>query len=165
MKVRTIASISIMIPLVTVLTMLIRIPIPATQGYFNFGDAAVILVSLLFGPYVGLIAGGVGSSLADIISGFPNYALVTLLAKGMEGYVAGVIFRRLQKKSRFIFYLCGPIGGLFMISSYFIYESYFFSFGNALVELPLNILQVVLGSIISYTLYALVYPLLAKASM
>lgn len=145
--------------------MLIRVPIPATQGYFNFGDAAVILVSMLFGPYVGLIAGGVGSSLADIISGFSNYALVTLFAKGMEGLVAGAIFRRLHKKSRFLFYLSGPVGGLLMISSYFVFESYFFSLGNALVELPLNILQVVLGSIISYMLYALVYPLLTKVSM
>ena len=77
MKVRTIASISIMIPLVTVMTMLIKY-LSCHSRILQLWGVAVILVSMLFGPYVGLIAGGVGSSLADIISGFSNYALVTL---------------------------------------------------------------------------------------
>jgi uncharacterized membrane protein len=151
-----------MIPLVTVMTMVFRIPIPATQGYFNFGDAGVILLSMLFGPYVGLITGGLGSSLADILSGYSFYAPVTFLAKGIEGFIVGMIFAKLYKKSRILAYTSGPVGGLFMICSYFVFESYFFSIGNALVELPWNILQALFGSVIAYSLYKLLYPLKDK---
>jgi len=162
MRVRTLALVSVMIPLVTVMTMVFRIPIPATQGYFNFGDAGVILLSMLFGPYVGLITGGLGSSLADILSGYSFYAPVTFLAKGIEGFIVGMIFAKLYKKSRILAYTSGPVGGLFMICSYFVFESYFFSIGNALVELPWNILQALFGSVIAYSLYKLLYPLKDK---
>ena len=164
MQVRTLALVSVMIPLVTVMTMIFKIPIPVTQGYFNFGDAGVILVSMLFGPYVGLIAGGLGSSLADILSGYSFYAPATFLAKGIEGFIVGMIFTKLYKKSRLLAYTSGPVGGLFMICSYFVFESYFFSIANALVELPWNILQALFGSAIAYSLYKLLHPLKDKVA-
>ncbi|MEM3403408.1 MAG: ECF transporter S component [Nitrososphaeria archaeon] len=160
MRVKLLALVSVMTPLVTVMTMIFKIPIPATQGYFNFGDAGVMLLSMLFGPYVGLIAGGLGSSLADILSGYSFYAPVTFFAKGVEGFIVGVIFAKFYKKSKLLAYTSGPVGGLFMISSYFIFESYFFSIGNALVELPWNILQALFGSMIAYSLYKLLFPIL-----
>ncbi len=158
MQVRTLALVSVMIPLVTVMTIIFKIPIPATQGYFNFGDAGVILVSMLFGPYVGLITGGLGSSLADILSGYSFYAPVTFVAKGIEGLIVGLIFMRFYKESKLLAYSSGPLGGFFMIASYFVFESYFFAIGGALAELPWNILQALLGSVIAYTLYNVVHP-------
>lgn len=65
-----------MVALVTVATMLIQIPIPATQGFFNIGDAIIMVTALTFGPVVGGIAGGLGSSLADLLGGWyvkPGY--------------------------------------------------------------------------------------------
>ena len=164
MQVRSLALVSVMIPLVTVMTIIFKIPIPATQGYFNFGDAGVILVSMLFGPYVGLITGGLGSSLADILSGYSFYAPVTLLAKGTEGLLVGIIFTKFYKRSSLLAYTSGPIGGLFMISSYFIFEGYFFGIGGALGELPWNILQALFGSAIAYSLYKLLHPLKDKVA-
>ena len=163
MRVRTVALVSVMIPLVTVITMFFRIPIPATEGYFNFGDSAVILVSMLLGPYVGLLAGGLGSSLADIISGYAFYAPATFVAKSLEGFIVGTIFAKFYKKSKPVAYMSGPIGGVFMILSYFSFESYFLGVVAALVELPLNVLQALLGSAIAYLLYNLVHPLVAKS--
>ena len=57
----------------------------------------------------------------------------------------------------------GPIGGVCMILSYFTFESYFFGVAAALVELPWNVLQALLGSAIAYMLYNLVHPLVAKS--
>ena len=79
----------------------------------------VILTGMLYGSYVGLIAGGIGSSLADILSGYYAYAPVTL-AKGLEGFIVGIIFTRFRAKSRLLAYSCGIIGGLFMVLSYFL---------------------------------------------
>jgi len=163
-KVAIIAIISLMIPLVTVMTVLIRVPIPATQGYLNFGDAMVILVGMLYGSYVGLIAGGIGSSLADILLGYSGFAPVTFIAKGIEGFIVGVIFVRFHVKSKLLAYSCGIIGGLFMVLSYFIFESYVMTPAAALVELPYNIIQMLFGSVLAYSLYWLVEPRLVKIS-
>ena len=67
---RELAASAIMAALVCVATMIIQFPIPATQGFFNVGDAMVIVAALTFGPVVGAIAGGLGSSLADFLGGW-----------------------------------------------------------------------------------------------
>ena len=65
-----IAIIAVFAAVTCVLTMIISIPVPATQGYINIGDAAVMITALLFGPFIGCIAGGVGSMFADIFLGY-----------------------------------------------------------------------------------------------
>ncbi len=65
-----VALLAVMIAVTTVFTILIRVPIPATQGYFNFSDVAIVFASLAFGPWVGLVAGGVGTALADLVGEF-----------------------------------------------------------------------------------------------
>ena len=55
---REIAAIGVMGALACVATMIFTFPIPATSGYFNFGDAIVMTTALTFGPVIGAIAGG-----------------------------------------------------------------------------------------------------------
>ena len=82
--------------LVFVATAIFNLAITATNGYFNFGESMVYLAALVGGPLVGLVAGAVGSSLADIISGYGFYAPGTFIIKGLEGYVAGYLFLKLR---------------------------------------------------------------------
>jgi uncharacterized membrane protein len=56
--------------LVTVSTVIIHIPVSATSGYINIGDAVIFISALLFGPIVGGFAGGAGSAVADILLGY-----------------------------------------------------------------------------------------------
>ncbi|MDX9762690.1 MAG: ECF transporter S component, partial [Desulfomonilia bacterium] len=65
MKIRDFALLALFIALVAVSTMIIRIPVPQTNGYMNLGDSMVLLAALFFGPVGGFIAGGIGSALAD----------------------------------------------------------------------------------------------------
>ena len=67
--------------MVCVATMLIRIP--TMVGYTNLGDGFILLSAFLFGPFYGAVAGGIGSMLADIISGYAFYAPATLVIKGL----------------------------------------------------------------------------------
>ena len=60
MKSKTIVVYALMSALVTVTTFAIRIPMPATDGYLNLGDAIVLFCGVVFGPLAGLIAGGIG---------------------------------------------------------------------------------------------------------
>ena len=75
--------------LVAVGTLIIRIPNPM-GGYFNVGDVMIFVTALTFNPLVSGIAGGLGSSLADLI-GFPLFVIPTLIIKGFEGLLASLI--------------------------------------------------------------------------
>ncbi|MDZ4121787.1 MAG: ECF transporter S component, partial [Candidatus Cloacimonadaceae bacterium] len=89
---------------VMVATLLIRIPLPG-KGYFNFGDAVVVFAGLYGGKKVGLIAGGIGSAMADLI-GFPIFVPITLVAKGLEGWLCGCAHQK-QGVQFWVFPICG----------------------------------------------------------
>ena len=81
---RTTSLNAVLTALVAAATLSIRIPVPATQGYINLGDAVVIAAALVLGPRTGLIAGGIGSALADWLGGYAHWAPFTLIIKGLE---------------------------------------------------------------------------------
>jgi len=85
--------------LVCVVTIIFSIYVPATEGFFNIGESMVFLSALLFGPFVGAFAGGVGSMLADLLLGYPHYAPATLIIKACEGAVVGTVKKRNPKLS------------------------------------------------------------------
>jgi uncharacterized membrane protein len=80
--------------LVCAFTISIQLYIPATRGYFNVGEVMVYTAALVGGPFVGAFAGGVGSMLADIATGFAYYAPGTLVVKGLEGLIVGWLARQ-----------------------------------------------------------------------
>ena len=75
----TIASLSI--ALVCISTAIIHIPIPL--GYMHLGNICILLCSYLFPWDIGLLAGGVGSALSDLLTGYPQWVLPTLIIKGI----------------------------------------------------------------------------------
>jgi uncharacterized membrane protein len=150
---REITAAAIMAALVCVATLLIQIPIPATQGFFNVGDVIVMVSALTFGPIVGFFAGGVGSSLADFLGGWYVWVPFTLVIKGIEGFLAGAIMvldgEEAGAKKRILAWL---VAGLEMVVGYFLVQYYMYGFGAALTELPFNILQMAVGGIIGVPL-------------
>jgi len=152
----SIAITSIFAALTCVLTMLISIPVPATGGYINIGDVGVMLTALIFGPVIGSLGGGIGSALADIFLGYPIWAPATFIVKGLEGLIVGLIANPRKVRTYFNFYdiIAVIIGGLTMVFGYFIVEAFVFNFGiaPALVELPGNLFQSIIGAIISLSL-------------
>jgi len=82
--------------LVCIATISFTVYVPSTKGYFNIGETMVYTAALLFGPFVGAFAGGVGSMLADVFLGYYYYAPATLVIKASEGFLVGFISRRWQ---------------------------------------------------------------------
>jgi uncharacterized membrane protein len=80
--------------LVCVATIIFSIYVPQTRGFFNFGETMVYAVALLFGPFIGSFAGGVGSMFADILLGYYQYAPATLVIKALEGGLVGFLGRK-----------------------------------------------------------------------
>ena len=81
----------LLIALVAVCTMVFQIPVSATQGYIHLGDSMILLVGVFFGARYGMVAGGIGSALADILSGYAHWAPFTLIIKGLMGWLIGKI--------------------------------------------------------------------------
>lgn len=134
-----------MAALVAAGTLIIRIPNPM-GGYFNVGDVMIFVAALTFNPVVGGFAGGVGSAIADAI-GFPVFVIPTLIIKGLEGTLAGLIANR---KSAFRDILGVLIGGIEMVVGYFLVELYplQWGLGGAFAEVPGNIAQIVIGALV-----------------
>lgn len=83
--------------LVCVATIVFSTYVPQTKGYFNIGETMVYIAALLFGPFIGAFAGGVGSMLADILLGYYIYAPATLVIKMTEGFIVGFISKKTPK--------------------------------------------------------------------
>lgn len=132
---------------VAALTMVLRIPIPGTQGYMNLGDMAVVFSGLFLGKKYGAIAGGIGSAAADLIGGFFVFVPITLIAKGVEGYVAGSLGRRHPAWL--------ALAGGIMVSIYFVAEVFLPGMGlaAAISELPFNLVQAVVGALGGFAVY------------
>jgi len=136
---------TVMTALVAVGTFIIRIPNPM-GGYFNVGDVMIFVSALAFNPLVGGFAGGVGSAISDAI-GFPLFVIPTLIVKGLEGFLAGLIANR---RSVFRDVLAVVVAGSEMIIGYFLVELYALQWGlgGALGEVPGNIAQIVIGGLV-----------------
>jgi len=149
-------------------TMLIRIPIPVTGGYFNLGDTFVMAAALLYGPLVGALVGAIGPAAADAI-GFPQFILATAVVKGLEGLVMGLIVWNGRKDGPWPI-LAIAVGIVILVSGYYIFEAVVYPamavsmpfFGvtdakAALAEIPPNLLQGVLSGIVAYGIYRILH--------
>jgi uncharacterized membrane protein len=148
----SVALTAVMTAVTTVATMLIRVPIPATTGYFNFCDVLVYFAAFAFGPWVGLVAGGVGPAVADLMGGYGSFAPLTLLAHGLQGFAAGWLGR----KGSPVGVLLGWLGGtLAMVGLYYVGEATLYGYGwkGALGEVLPNLGQNLGGGLIGIPLY------------
>ena len=113
--------------LICVATMLIQIPMPATHGYIHFGDCFILMAAWVLGPVYGFAAGGIGSALADLLTGYTHYVLGTFVIKGLIAVIAALIvraFMRKNEKLRFPGYVIGGIAGeAFMVGGYYLYAA------------------------------------------
>lgn len=135
--------------LVFVTTMYIKVP-NNLGGYFNLGDSMLMLFSAVLNPFYAFVVGGIGSALADVIGGYAQYAIPTLLIKGLEAVFVSYLFIKFGNKAKWVAYI-GAI--VIMVSGYFLVE--WGMYGDALVSLtavPANIIQGVAGAIIALVL-------------
>lgn len=136
-------------------TMSIRIPTPGTGGYIHPGDAIVILSGVVLGPVWGLLAGGIGSALADLLGGYFIYVPITFVIKGLVALTAGLIYEKIgkTKKSRYTAVVLGGIVDIiFVAGGYFLCEAMMYGMAAA-ASIPANIIQGISGLIISIVLY------------
>jgi len=137
LRARTIPLFAFYTGLVAVSTLIFTVYVPATRGYFNIGESAVYIVALLAGPYAGAFAGGVGSMIADLILGYFFFAPATLVIKGVEGGVLGLLAsRRPQLTPRYWRLLSLLVGVVLSSSVYLLGTAYYVGTSEISFGLP-----------------------------
>lgn len=89
----------LMTALVFVLTFTLKVPVPYTSGYIHLGDSMIYLSVIVLGPIYGAFASGIGSMLADLLAGYAQYAIPTLIIKSLMALIMGLILKADTKKS------------------------------------------------------------------
>ena len=148
-KTQKIVIAAMLAALTCIATMIIKIPSPL-KGYLNLGDCVVLLSGWLLSPLYGFLAAGLGSGLADLISGYGVYVPATFIIKGVMAIAAYFGFRFLQNKVTNISarIVSGIVAELMMVFGYYVFEGFLYGFGASLVNIPANAVQGVAGLII-----------------
>lgn len=143
-------------------TTVIRIPIPATGGYFNLGDTFVMAAALLYGPWVGALVGLIGPAAADAV-GFPQFILATGVVKFCEGGLVGLLAGDPKKHATYRPLAALLAGVAVLVGGYFVFEAFIYPvmakaipfFGvtdmkAALAEIFPNLLQGAISAVIAF---------------
>ena len=146
--IRRLVQAALFAALCTIMTMVIQIPSPM-QGYVNLGDCAVLLSAWVLGPWYGGVGAGMGSMLADLLSGYAYYAPGTFAVKLAMAAVAGYLFRVIHRhtsRSLLARAVSGIIGEAIMVLGYFGYACLWLGNGLAAASsIPGNIIQGIFG--------------------
>lgn len=146
-------------------TTVIRIPIPATGGYFNLGDTFVMIAALLHGPLIGGLVGFIGPALADAV-GYPQFILATAIVKGLEGAAMGAIGAKSAGRSLARPVVALIVGIAILVCGYFIFEAFIYpllgevvpffkvtTVEAALAEIFPNLLQGIISAVIAFGIW------------
>ncbi|WP_124065342.1 ECF transporter S component [Clostridium sp. E02] len=144
---------ALMATLTTVATMVIHIP--ALNGYIHLGDGLVLLSGILLGPMAGAAAGGIGSMMADLLSGYAFYAPATFFIKALAAFFGGYLYRRLSRNRHKAYFQILPFLSAGILCSsivtggYFILELIVYNRAAAMINIPFNLVQNLFSLIVS----------------
>ena len=153
-KIKMIVISAMLASLTCVATMIIKIPTPL-HGYANLGDCIVLLSAFLLPVGYGFCAAAIGSALADVLSGYAMYAPATFIIKGLMVIAAYFIYKQFAKNDKNKLtgkIISGFFAEVIMIAGYFVFEGFLYGFGAALVNIPANAMQGVVGLIMGVLL-------------
>ncbi len=160
-KTKNLVTAAMLAALTLALTAVIKLPSPL-GGYINLGDAAVLLSAWMLSPVYGALSAGIGSALADILSGYAMYAPATFVIKATMAVMAYFIFKALKEHPLGGKLLGGIAAELIMIGGYFVFEGFIYGFGASLVNVPPNTVQAIAGIAVGILLSGIVKKALEK---
>ena len=140
--IKSIAITAICLVLVFVFTALvnIRLPFAPNGGLIHLGNLPLFVAAILFGKRTGMIAGGIGMALFDLMSGWTLWAPFTLVIVGCT-----------EKHQTFPFYLLALVAACAIkIVGYYFAEAIIY--GNLIVpitSIPGNLIQVGVAAVIT----------------
>ncbi len=147
LNIRVVILIAVLIALICFLTIVIRLPLAPTEGYMNLSNVGIYWCSFTFGPWISMIASGIGTGIADAVTGYPQWIVFSTIIHGAQGLVAGLIARAGGYTLKWMF-IGWIFGSIVDCSGYFIATVFMYGWGSAAVDLPSQIVQQVAAAII-----------------
>lgn len=156
-EVRDLVECSLLIAMVFISTRFIniRLPISINGGLIHLGNTMLFTSAIVFGKRKGMIAGGFGMALFDILSPWVIWAPFTFVIRGAMGYIVGQFaYKGSNKGENIIANLFGiTVSGIIMIIGYYITEVVLY--GNIFApisSIPGNVIQIIVGAIFALPL-------------
>ena len=126
----------------------VRLPIAANGGLIHLGNVPLFIIAILYGRWLGALAGGLGMALFDVVGGWFLWAPFTLVIVGLMGYTVGAIC---EKNQSFMAYVLALLAACTIkIVGYYgaegiIYGNWIAPFANVPAEIILNAVGIALG--------------------
>jgi energy-coupling factor transport system substrate-specific component len=99
---------------------LIPIPIPNTKAHVDLGYAIMMIFAYLFGPVAGLLVGGLGRFLEDMLLfgsiGSPGW----LIASICVGFLTGFFSNLMKKHEKSVTHMVISLGGILLANAVFL---------------------------------------------
>jgi uncharacterized membrane protein len=113
---------------------------------------AICFIAFTFGPVSAFLAAGLGTAIADLISGYAQWAPISFVVHGIEGLLIALIVRK-QPLSK-MRTLLAAIGCVLTVSlGYFVLSALFIStVAVAATEIPPNMIQAGVGVVFGLAL-------------
>lgn len=155
-KMKKLVTAALFAAIICVATFVVKIPSPATNGYFNLGDCFVILSGMLLAPGYGALAAGLGSALADILAGYVQYAPATFVIKALMALAVFWVMKAFRGKLSFASKLCAGLSAeTIMVLGYFGYEAVILKYGLAAAgSIFSNVMQGIVGIVAALAIAA-----------
>ena len=140
-KTTKIALVSILAATSVVLGYFIKIPTPT--GFLTLLDVGVFFTAFYFGSREGAVVGGLAGFLIDLISGYPQWMIFSLINHGLQGYFAGF-------KGKWQ-WLGLVLATLFMVAGYALASAWMNGWGAAIPDLMQNVVGMTLGFLLCHS--------------
>lgn len=160
MKLRNCIFAALFAALTFVATAYLQIPIPVGAGYVHLGDIFVLLAALMLPLPYAIAASAVGAALADVVAAYFVYAPATAVVKALMVVAVWLVCRKKRCWWTEVLSFVGATAVLAL--GYFVYEIPLYGTPTAVADLPFNLLQGAVCSVVAFALYKLIGERLAK---
>ena len=149
-RVKSLAITAICLVLVYVFTAVvnIRLPFAPNGGLVHLGNVPLFVAAILFGKRTGMIAGGIGMGLFDLLSGWTLWAPFTLVIVGSMGFVVGAITEK-RKNMGFIVLALIAACAIKIVGYYFAEVVIYGNWVVPFTSIPGNLIQIGVAAVIT----------------
>ena len=139
-------DIALMAVLTALSVVLAYIHIPTPTGYLTLLDAGIYFTAFYLGSRAGAVVGGLSGFLIDLLLGYPQYMIHSLIAHGAQGYFAGWSGK---KRPLGLILASVSMAGWYFIATLLLG----YGLGAALAGILGNLLQNCFGMLVGYLIY------------
>lgn len=140
---KNLVQLAMITALTVTLSLLFIFPVPATNGFVTLCEVGIYTAAFLFGPIGGFWVGALSGGLIDLLSGYPQWIIFSVLIHGIQGGIAGYFSQKNWKYKN----ISGLIlASLFMVVGYALATAFLYTWPAGVASIIGNIMQNVFGS-------------------